>query len=93
MDRYKVYSQMIKKYGQKAQMLIAVEEMSELQKEVLKYLRGRCNQRNIAEEIADVEIMLEQLVLMFDNRKEVDYFKDNKISRTNKLYLEGESNE
>lgn len=87
MDKIEVYKQMINKYGKKAQMLIAVEEMSELQKEILKFLRGRCNQQNIAEEMADVEIMLEQLSIMFDNKKEVDYFKKNKIERTENLYL------
>lgn len=53
MDKIEVYKQMINKYGKKAQMLIAVEEMSELQKEILKFLRGRCNQQNIAEELEE----------------------------------------
>ena len=87
MDRYKIYSKMIEKYGFEKQMLIAVEECSELQKEVLKYLRGRENYTEVAEEIADVEIMIEQLKMMFNNKAEVENFKARKIERTKNLYL------
>ena len=86
--RYYVYEKMIEKYGKKDQMLIAVEECSELQKAILKYLRGRCNTIEISEEMADVEIMLEQLYIMLDNHDEVKFFKEKKIERTSKLYLE-----
>lgn len=88
MDRYKIYAKMIEKYGFEKQMLIAVEECSELQKEVLKYLRGRENYTEVAEEIADVEIMIEQLKMMFGNKAEVENFKVRKIERTKNLYLE-----
>ena len=33
MDRYEIYAKMIEKYGFEKQMLIAVEECSELQKD------------------------------------------------------------
>ena len=43
-------------------MLMVVEEMSELTKEILKNVnRGKDNVAAIVEETADVEIMLEQL--------------------------------
>lgn len=90
-ERFFIYNKMIEKYGQKDQMLIAVEECSELQKAILKFLRGRCNQIEIAEEMADVEIMLEQLKIMFNNNEEVEYFKKQKIMRTSKLYLSKET--
>ena len=89
-ERFFIYNKMIEKYGQKDQMLIAVEECSELQKAILKFLRGRCNQIEIAEEMADVEIMLEQLKIMFNNKEEIEYFKKQKIMRTSKLYLSKE---
>ena len=44
--------------------MMAFEEMSELQKEMCKRFRGEKNDDHIAEEIADVEIMLDQLNLM-----------------------------
>lgn len=51
-------------YGSLPQIVMVFEEMSELQKELCKYLRGKYSPANIAEEIADVEIMLEQLSLI-----------------------------
>lgn len=60
-----------------------VEECSELQKAVLKYLRNKSSEVPIAivEEIADVEIMIEQIKqeMYLDNQVEV--FKDNKLDR------------
>ncbi|AOY78414.1 hypothetical protein BJL90_15980 [Clostridium formicaceticum] len=53
------------------------EEMSELQKELCKALRGNKVTGNIAEEIADVEIMLEQMKLLFGIES---------LVRANKIY-------
>lgn len=53
---------LILKYGLKTQVLVAVEEMSELQKELLKNInRNAGNLNEVKEEIVDVAIMLEQL--------------------------------
>ena len=48
-------------YGQEAQLWMVIEEMSELEKEICKYKRGKDNFLEIADEMADVYIMLEQL--------------------------------
>ena len=53
-------------YGAVMQITVAFEEMSEVQKELCKHLRGRGSHENIAEEIADVEIMLEQMKMLFN---------------------------
>ena len=61
-------------YGSSMQIVVMMEEMSELQKELCKNLRGRGSIEHIAEEIADVEIMLEQmkmLVLCADDVRDV----------------------
>ena len=50
-------------YGKTSQCTVCMEEMAELTKELSKNLRGQDNAAHIAEEIADVEIMLEQLKL------------------------------
>ena len=47
--------------GPDAQTLMAFEEMAELQKELCKHARGKHNRSAVAEEIADVQIMLEQM--------------------------------
>lgn len=48
-------------YGKESQSIVAIEELSELQKELCKMLRGIGNPEHLAEEIADVEIMLCQI--------------------------------
>lgn len=60
-----LYQYLIEKY-KKIQLVVALEEMSELQKELTKAIRGKTNLNNIIEELADVEIMLDQIKLYFD---------------------------
>lgn len=76
-----VYVRAINSYGTEMQKVVACEEMSELQKELCKSLRGRKNREAIVEEIADVEIMLEQLKLMYDAIQDVGKVKSQKIAR------------
>ncbi len=52
------------------QLIVAIEELSELQKELTKALRNINNNKtinleNLVEEIADVEIMIEQIKMIF----------------------------
>ncbi len=67
-------------WGEKAQMLMVVEEMSELMKEILKNInRKKDNVAAIIEETADVEIMLEQLKANYDIEEKVAAYKADKI--------------
>jgi NTP pyrophosphatase (non-canonical NTP hydrolase) len=68
-------------YGKTSQCTVCMEEMAELTKELSKNLRGQDNTAHIAEEIADVEIMLEQLKLMFSIRDEVTQQRTVKLQR------------
>lgn len=86
-ERFSIYDKMLKKYGGECQVLMAVEECSELQQAILKFLRDKCSPIEISEEMADVEIMLEQLKVVFNNKDEVEDFKKQKLIRTAKLYL------
>ena len=52
-------------YGNVPQIDMTIEEMSELTKELLKNRRGKENRSDIAMEMADVYIMLEQLKFIF----------------------------
>jgi len=81
LDREKVYMAALETYGEEAQIIMVFEEKAELQKELCKYLRGERNITNIAEEIADVEITLEQMKLLFEIDGLVDDFKSIKIDR------------
>lgn len=74
----------IQTYGSTAQLLMLFEEMSELQKEICKNFRGSENVEHIAEEIADVEIMIQQVKMIFNIFDEVGIFKDSKVERLEK---------
>ena len=83
----KTFSKAIVKYGVHNQCVVAVEELSELQKEVCKMLRKIGNVHNLAEEIADVQIILEQLVLIHNCESEVMLLKQQKLQRVCERYL------
>ena len=75
-----LYAAAVEKFGEDAQMLIAVEELGELSKALLKWLRyknfdqGRRDEllKAIAEERADVGIMLNQLEVIFGENSEAE---------------------
>lgn len=82
MDREKIYKSAISAFGVEEQLCVAIEEMSELIKEICKHNRHNENYMQIAEEIADVEIMLEQLKkVIFMCELEVDVYKEMKLKR------------
>lgn len=73
-----LYKAAVQKFGERAQILVAIEEMSELTKALLKYIRHEdFNQgdyddivESIAEERADVSIMLNQLAVIFGKNED-----------------------
>lgn len=94
-----VYKEAIKKWGHHLQIIMVIEECAELQKQCTKILRLGDKPPHprqlefLAEEIADVEIMIEQLkVMFFDQNKIVDDFKDQKLKRLELRIQEKPSN-
>jgi len=82
-----LYQQALEKWGAELQITTAIEEMSELIKELCHYLRPnrKYNVEAISEEIADVEIMLEQLKFaIFKNSFQVMMKKKSKLNRLKK---------
>ena len=79
--RAKVHKRAIEKWGCSTQAVVALEEMSELQKEICKHFRGSDNLDAMAEEIADVIIVLEQLQIMLELNEMVEKKLDAKIFR------------
>ena len=95
--RKEILVKAIETYGMRAQEDMFIEESAELTKAVLKYRRletrtlKNLNEDysaemmalldNIAEEIADVEITIAQLKIMFDCEKEVEEQKEYKLNR------------
>lgn len=88
-DKYAIYIKALDTYGAQAQTLMCMEEMSELQKELCKHARGADNRAQIAEEIADVRIMLDQMELLHGCRSLAANFKLVKIKRLSKRLAEG----
>lgn len=74
-----IYQAAITEWGNDAQIDVAIEEMAELTTALLHHKRGR--EANVAEEIADVRIMIAQLEIIFKNGDEVEKIKKEKIDR------------
>ena len=72
------------KWGAGMQTVMVFEEMAELQKELCKGLRGKDNRGYIAEEIADVRIMLDQMEILHDCTEDVDTWRKVKLARLEK---------
>ncbi len=71
-------------WGPEMQMIVAIEEMSELTKALTKYIRAYDVteiEANIREEMADVGIMLNQLSLIFGDTTEEEIRKLNRLQR------------
>lgn len=82
-----VYEDAIALWGAENQEKMVVEEMSELTKEICKHWRGRDNLDAIADEIADVTIMLEQLRMIYNLNDAVCAHMDAKIIRLQERVL------
>ena len=96
----KILKQAINKYGAKMYEYIAIKEMSELIKALLKYRRAGKNneynlrecENNIIEEITDVKISMVYLELIYekicpDFSQRIDKAMKCKIDRTAERYL------
>lgn len=80
-ERVKTYTNALVTFGEKNQCIVAVEELSEVQKEICKVLRGKDNLDHLAEEIADATIMLEQIRLIFGINDLTNEWIDIKVKR------------
>ena len=87
------YCEIIDKFGARNQMLKSVEELSELLQVLCKIMSaddGGVTKDKVIEEIADVEIMLNQIKIILDiSEGEIESMKNYKIMRTAKRYLGG----
>ncbi len=72
----------IETYGKDMQLTVAIEELSELIKEICKNKRGRDNIDSIIEEVAVCYIMLKQIEIIFDiEHNDISEIINNKIAR------------
>ena len=89
--RKDIYNLALNKFGMKKQIVKCIEELSEMQKELCKYFLRQGSIEKIIEEVADVEIMLEQMKLGLDiTPEDLDEAKDEKLSRLSRWMREEE---
>ena len=63
-------SELIKQYGKEKQPVICIEELSELQKELCKFMRGKGDIDHITEEITHCFISISVIMEMMNIDKE-----------------------
>jgi len=68
----RVYCAALTCFGQANQIVVSMEEMSELTKELAKQLRGHGDREHITKKMAKVYIMLRQMEIMFGNASDVE---------------------
>lgn len=88
-ERNTLYSKALNRWGTASQLLMAVEEMAELIQAISHFNRPKkkLTITQIASEIADVQIMLEQMQYLFICEGLVEKLKEEKLKRLEQ-YLE-----
>lgn len=89
-QRLQVYTNALIRFGKAKQLIVALEELSECQKEICKVMRGQTNLDHLAEEVADATIMLEQVREIFSINDLVCQKMDEKITRLDEKLRKGE---
>ncbi len=77
--RTEIEQRAINTYGENSQVDKAVEEMSELTKALLKYRIGFATLDEIREEAGDVQIMLDQMRLLYGGTEDMENYKLNRL--------------
>lgn len=79
--REEIYKLAQKQCGRTNEIVVAMEECSELTKELAKDLRGMGKRDKIIEELADVFVMVESMRLAYNCKAEFDAAIQMKIER------------
>lgn len=81
MENVELYRAAIKAWGAEAQTKMVFEEIAEFQEAICKCGRGRDTAEHVAEEIADVQIMLEQMAVLYGVENAVADYREIKLTR------------
>lgn len=71
-NRQEVLERALEEWGEKAQFLMAHEECGELITAVARYYRGRASKEEVLEEVADVQLLLDQLAIILGNGEAIE---------------------
>ncbi len=88
MTKEKLYNEAVKLWGINAQLDMSIEECSELIQAIQKYKRNG-SLLNVYEEVADVELMCEQIRQMFRCDAPIERVKTIKLARLQELIKKG----
>lgn len=80
-----VYQRAIDKWGNGHQMDMATEEAAEVIQAIIHYKRGRCGSDVVCGELADLQIMIEQMKLIFGPKLFAKIFNEKLEALRNKL--------
>jgi hypothetical protein len=82
-ENKKILHRAIATFGRSNQKMQTLEELMELQRAIFENVhRGTDNKKEIIEEVADVEIMLAQVKMIYDiDQKEIEKIQDYKVGR------------
>jgi hypothetical protein len=88
-EKHALYDLAIQKWGEDFQKIMAVEEMAELTQVLIHSMRKNktVTYAQVADEIADVRIMLEQMITLFSITDLVEEATQRKLGKL-KNYLE-----
>ena len=76
-----VLEEALDKFGAERQIRKLTEEMAELQKAICKWQENEGGVEAIAEELADVRIMLDQMAMLFDVERQEMEWREMKLHR------------
>ena len=84
----KICREAIERFGVNTQMVKAIEEFSELQKALAKFINRQYVEKtdkelidDIIDEIADCSIMLRQMTIIFADEETISRIEDKKLDR------------
>ena len=81
METPEIYRAALDTFGAESQTKMLFEEIGELMTAICQYSRGRDKVAHVAEEIADVRIMLDQMTVLFKCEDEVERQRRYKLRR------------
>lgn len=88
MTKPQLYARAVQKFGMTSQLHMCSEEMSELNKVLMKILRYGATdklKKEATDEIADVLITVEQVALMLTDQKDLDERIEYKLQRLERM--------